>query len=164
MHTARLALAILGACAPATRAQTAAAPGPEALSLARALVAKSDAGGQAAMSGLVMPPPAYIAELGVTAPQQAQAVAREAIMPTLGDHQAELTEIQIRSYANLLSVAEMKAAIAFYDSSAGETFVQTRYQHIATNMAAAVALINKLRPEIEAQAQAAARAHGWPPG
>ncbi len=158
------ALLVLAMCTHVVRSQTVPTPNPEALSLARALVAKSDAGGQVAMAGLIMPPPAYLAELGITDPRQVQAVSHEAIMPTLGDHQDALTDIQVRSYATLLSTADMKAAVAFYDSPAGKKFVQLKYGHMSANMAGASALIEKLRPEIEAQARVVARAHGWPPG
>ncbi len=152
------------ACAQTPSAPAQVAPTADALALARTLVEKSRVGGQVAMSGLVMPPPGYIASLGVTDPMQAQVVAHDAVMPALGDHADALTDIQVRSYATLLSVPEMKAAIAFFDSPAGHNFVKVRGSRIQDAASQASALIAKLEPEITAQASAVARAHGWPGG
>lgn len=169
MKSSAILLVIAAVSASAVRAQPPSAPvqqtpTAEALALARTLVEKSGVGGQAAMTGLIIPPPGYIASLGVTQPQQVQAVTHDAVMPTLGDHADALTDIQVKSYATLLSVPEMKAAIAFFDSPAGQNLAKFRGPRIQGEMAKATALIAKLEPEITAQASAVAHAHGWPGG
>ena len=145
------------------RGQSPAAAQPDAIALARTLVEKSGVGGEGAMAGLVPPVPDYLHQLGVTAPDQIRVLAHDVVMPTLSDHAADLTEIQVKSYAALLSVADMKAAIAFYDSPAGQDFVKYRYRRVQADIPQGEALIERLRPEIEARAQAVAHAHGWPP-
>ena len=163
---ALLAAATIVVSLPA-RAQNAAAPsvGPsqEALTLSRTLVEKSGIGGQSALNGLVLPLPQFLAGLGVTQPQQVQALAHDVIMPTLTDHDGDLTDIAVKSVATLLSVPEMKAAIAFYDSPAGRNFVRLKYRVTQDNVAASAAAISALRPEVNVQVKAVAQAHGWPP-
>jgi hypothetical protein len=152
------------AVAPAVSPALGGAPSAEALALARTLVQESGVGGQAAMNGMVVPPPGYLASLGVTDPRQAAVVAHDAVMPDLGDHADALTDIQVKSYATLLSVPEMKAAIAFFGSPAGKNYVKIRDSRVQDEMSKASALIAKLEPEITAQVSAVARAHGWPGG
>ena len=159
-----LALSAMAVAAiiPPARAQDKAAPSPEALSLARSLVEKSGATGQMVMAGLIMPPPGFMTSLGVTEPQQVQAISHDAVMPALGDHESALTDIQVKSYASLLSVADMKAAIAFFDSPAGMKFVRARHNRVQDEMAKGSELIAKFQPEIEEQVKAVSHAHGWP--
>ena len=155
-----LTIIAVAACCPA-RAQPASAPSQEALSLARTLVEKSGAGGEQALTGLTLPIPDYLRELGVGSPLQARVLAHEVIMPALGDHSEDLTEMQVKSYAALLTVPEMKAAIAFFDSPAGQNFTKFRARRLQANLPEGAALIARLRPEIELRAQDVARAHGF---
>ena len=112
---------------------------------------------------MALPVPDYLRQLGVTAPNQVRVLAKEVVMPALGDHSEDLTAIQVISYATLLSVPEMKAAIAFYDSPAGLNFVKTKSLRARANLPEGAALISQLRPEIQLRAGEVARTHGWPP-
>ena len=163
----RAILAVIAtASACAAQAQSSAGPTPEAVALARTLVEKSGAGAEQAVAGLVLPIPEYLHQLGVTSPDRIRVLSREVVMPALGDHSAELSEIQVKSTATLLSVPEMKAAIAFYDSPAGMNFVKSRSRLTQANLPEGAALISQLRPEIQLRAGEVAHAHGWapPPG
>jgi hypothetical protein len=139
-------------------------PSADAIRLARSLVEASGAGGMAAMNGIALPLPQILTEIGVTKQEQRRVVVHEAIMPTLNEHSDDLTDIQIRSYASLLSIDDLKAAIAFYDSPAGKDLVKYKFKLIQANMAGGFSLIATLKPEIEAKAQDVRKAHGWSKG
>lgn len=142
-------------------AQPSAAPSAEAIATARILVEKSAAGGVATLNGLALPFPRLMKEIGVTDPSHFGVLIHEAVMPVVNEHSDELTDIQVKATASLLSVADMKAAIAFYDSPAGQDLIRLRFTLLQTNMAQASGLIDKLKPDITAQAQSVRKAHGW---
>ncbi len=137
-----------------------AAPNPDSAALAATLVDKSQAGDLNAMSGLIVPFPRLMREMGVTDPRHFPAIVHEAVMPVLNDHSDDLTDIQVRTYASLLSPADMKAAIAFYDSPAGKSLVRAKFKLLQTNMAQGGALLDRLTPEIQRKAQQVLKAHG----
>jgi hypothetical protein len=125
-------------------------PAPESLALARSLVTKSGGGGIMAMNGLSLPLSNLLKQLGVH-PDQSKLVMSQAIMPVLLDHGDDLTAIQANSYAAVLSVDTMKAAIAFYDSPAGKELVRARAPMMQMNMAAVSKLFETLKPEFKAR-------------
>jgi hypothetical protein len=138
------------------------APSAEALALARTVVEASGAGGMNTMSGLDLPVGKLRRELGATTPPQVKAVMTEAVFPTLFDHTDELTNLQVKSYATLLSVDDMKAIIAFYNSPAGKDMLRARAAIGQTNMTRAFKLVNSLNMDFRANVKIVAKAHGWP--
>ena len=142
-------------------AQSVAAPSAEAIATARILVDKQAAGGTSTMNGLALPFPHLMKELGVTDPTHFGVLIHEGVMPVVSKHADELTEIQVKSTASLLSVKDMKAAIAFFDSPAGQDLVRLKFKLLQTNMNQAADLIESLKPDIKVQAEASLKAHGW---
>jgi len=145
-------------------AKLAAPPSPEAVSLARTLVDKSSDGDVAALNFLGPPMVGLLTELGFVRPEQFKTVVDEVIIPVLKQHQPELNEIQAQSYAALLSVDDMKGAIAFYDSAAGRDLVRIHAPRLAMNLAGVSQLLETLKPQIEARANETLKAHGWSKG
>lgn len=141
-------------------AASTAAPSPEALALARTLVEKSGTGRMGAMNGLSLPMARVMHELAV-GQEHSASVIHEAIMPTIMDHEDELTDIEVHSYAATLSVDDMKAAIAFYETPAGKDLVQARSQIMMANMGGVNALFEKLMPDFRAKTDEVLKTHGW---
>jgi hypothetical protein len=139
---------------------SAAAPSPEALKLARILTEKSGGGGIETMSGLSLPMARVLHELKV-GPVHANTIVQEAILPTLSVHKEELTAIQTQSYATNLSIDDMKAAIAFYESAAGQDLVRTHSRVLMANMAGVSNLFETIMPDFEKQTDAVLKQHGW---
>jgi len=101
-----------------------------------------------------------MAEMGITDRRQFRAVVDSAFVPTLGDHADDLTGIQVKSYATLLSVDDLKAANAFYASAAGQDLIKLRYKVQQKNAAGLHELLETLKPEITKKTQDALAAHG----
>jgi hypothetical protein len=139
-------------------------PTAESLGLASTLVEKTGTGGVAATNGLALPLPRLMHEMGIEDPKHFGVIMHEDVMSVMNDHSDALTDIQAKSYAALLSVEDLKAAIAFYDSPAGKTLVRLRFKLLQTNMAQANTLMQTLKPEIEAKTQETLKAHGWTKG
>jgi len=137
------------------------APSAEALALARTLVEATSAGGMNTMSGLDLPVGNLRKELGATSPPQVKAVMTEAVFPTLFDHSDALTDLQVKSYATLLSIDDMKAIIAFYNTPAGKEMLRTRPAIAQTNVTRAFKLVDNLNPALRASVASTAKAHGW---
>jgi hypothetical protein len=145
----------------ASGAAAAVPPNAESLALAHTLVQKTATGGIAAMNGLSLPIPRLMGEMGITDPRQYGVIMHEDVMAVLNDHPDSLSDIQATSYASLLSNDDMKAAIAFYDSSAGQKLVKSRFKLLQTNMAQGADLLETLKPAIAAKVQDTLKAHGW---
>jgi len=141
-------------------AAAAPAPSPEALKLAQILTEKSGGGGLNTMSGLSLPMARMMHELRV-GPVHANVVIQQAILPTLSDHKDALTAIQAQSYATNLSIDDMKAAIAFYESAAGQAFVGARGHLQMANMAGVSKLFETLMPEFEKRTDEVLARNGW---
>ena len=84
-------------------------------------------------------------------------------MPVLTTHMTDLVEMSAKAYAEVLSVSDLKAVIAFYDTPAGADLIgaqpklaQLRVQNLTTWMGA-------LQPELQAKVQAVMKAHDWAP-
>ncbi len=135
-------------------------PSAEALSLARALTEKTGGGGLSTMNGLSPPIGGALKQLHV-GPVHAQAVMHEALFAVLEAHRDELTDIQVKSYATTLSIDDMKAAIAFYDSPAGKDLVKYRTKLAVANTMGVAELFEKLQPEFAAKTEEVLKAHGW---
>ena len=106
-------------CGPAP-AQTS-APTPEAMSLARELVNRTNADRASTIQGLSGPMVGFLQQIGIRQPDRAQALVQEAVLPVLNEHFDEFLEIEAKSYASLLSVPDMTAALAFYAARLGKT-------------------------------------------
>ncbi len=168
-----LAFGGLLACATPSMAQNpaglAADPGaapadPATLALARALVAKTSSGDIISQGWLSFPIAGMLKEMHIGKPEQSKAVMHEVILPTLSQHSAELAEIQAKTYTDILTPEDIKAAITFYSTPAGQHLVAIRPPLLQLNLVAVTQLLETLKPEIQQRAQSTMKAHGWAKG
>lgn len=137
------------------------APSAEALSLAHTMIKALGQDGPATMNGMMLPISDILKQIGVSGPEQGKAVYREAIMPVLMNHPDVFSDIQAQSYATVLSVDDMKAIIAFYQTPAGKDLVRARSRVFQADSAAVANYLPSLMPEMQAKAAEVFKAHGW---
>lgn len=143
--------------------QASAPPSPQALALARTLVAKST-DDVAALSFIYPPAGHMLMRAKLLDPDRAMILIHEAIIPVLRKHKAEIDAFQAETYASFLTMDDMKAAIAFYDTKAGADYARSWQPVLKLNKAGIDKLIETLRPEIEAEAKVVMKKHGWTKG
>lgn len=134
---------------------------PEATGLAKQLVAKVEPNPQQTISQLGGSMVGMMQQMGIKDPEHAQVLVREALLPLLSEHIGELSDRTAAAYAETLSVEDLKATIAFYDTKAGHDLIkaqpvlaQRRVQGLTTWMAG-------LQPEMQARIAAVMKQHGW---
>ena len=139
-------------------------PSPEALALAQKLVAETDNGDIATQGWLSFPLGRLMRSLAIVEPEQSKAVMHEAVIPVLTQHRAELNEIQAKTFAAVLTLDDLKAAVAFYATPAGKALVSIHGPMLALKLPAVTAWLETLKPEITAKVTASQQAHGWAKG
>ena len=137
------------------------APDPQALSLARALVAKTETGGVTSLPWLGPPMGMFMQQWHITPRDHAQIIFREALVPVLQKHEAEFRDIEARTLAADMSVDDLKAVNAFYDSPAGLAMLRMHEPLLKLNLAAFQQLLEKLKPEMQPKVDDALKSHGW---
>ena len=150
--TAALALPLM-AQAPATD--------PQALSLAKELVAKTSGDRDQMLGGMSAPMVGFMRQMGVEDPAHAQQLVNEAILPLMREHYDELLSLQAKSYADALSVDDMKATLAFYNTKAGQDLIKAQPALAQARVVGITQWVGALQPEIQARVQKTAKAHGW---
>ena len=153
--------AALACIATSASAQT---PSPEALSLARQLVAKVDPSPQQTISAMAGPMVGMIQQMGVQQPDRAQALVNEAVLPILSEHVTDLADMSAQSYAQVLSVDDLKAVLAFYNTKAGADLIAAQPQLAQLRITNVTQWMGKLQPEIQGKIQSVAKSHGWDKG
>ena len=153
----------LVACAVATPA-AAQTPSTEALTLARQLVAKVDPSPQQTIQSMAGPMVGMIQQMGVQQPDRAQALVNEAVVPILTDHIGDLVDLSAQSYAQVLSVDDLKAVLAFYNTKAGADLIAAQPKLAQLRITGVTQWMGKLQPEIQSKIQSVAKAHGWDKG
>jgi hypothetical protein len=168
-----LAMAALLACATPASAQSAAGlavdpnampADPQTLALARTLVAKTNTGDIVSLGWLGFPMARLMGQMGIVKPDQSKAVMHEVILPVLTQHKDALADIQARTYAAIMTPDDLKAAIAFYSTPAGQHLIAIHAPLLQLNLAAVTQLLETLKPEIQQKAQATLKSHGWTNG
>jgi hypothetical protein len=150
---------------PAGKPDPAAAPpSPAALALARTLVAKSSSDDIASLLFLYPPMARFLRIVGMLDVDRSMIVIREAMFPVLKQHRAEIDELQAQTYASKLTMDDMKAAIAFYETPAGVDYVRMRSPLLKLDSAGVNQLLATLMPQIETKAKEVMKAHGWTKG
>jgi hypothetical protein len=144
--------------------QLAAPPSPAALALARTLVAKGSSDDIAALSCLYGPMARVWHLANFLDPDRSMIMVREAMLPVLQKHKAEIDAFQAETYASILTMDDMKAAIAFYDTPAGRDYVRSWGPVLKLNKAGLDKLIATLKPEIDSEAKIVMKKHGWSKG
>ena len=166
------ALAVCGAAAARAQSQDdimlphvqAPAADPQALSLARALVAKTEPDDITAMPWTGMPMGMFMQQWHITPHDHAQVIFHEALVPVLQKHVAEFREIEAKTYAENLSVDDLKAINAFYDSPAGLATLRMHENLLKLNMAGLQQLLQTMKPEMQTKVDDALKTHGWTKG
>ena len=155
--------AALAASVAATQA-VAQTPSPEGLSLARQLVAKVDPSPQQTIQSMAGPMVGMIQQMGVRQPDRAQALVTEAVVPILNEHVADLADMSAQAYAQVLTVDDLKAVLAFYNTKAGEDLIAAQPKLAQLRITNVTQWMGKLQPEIQGKIQDVAKAHGWDKG
>ena len=140
---------------------SAAAPDPQALSLARKIVARTESADIAASPWLGMPMGMFMQQWHITPREHARVVFAEALQPVLRKHMAEFQEIEARTLSTDLSLADLKAIDAFYDSPAGLAMLRMHAPLLKLNMAALQQLLQTLKPELQPKITESLAAPGW---
>ena len=154
--------AVMAVAAGPVAAQTAApAVSPDALALARQLVAKVDPSPQQTVSAMSGPLVGMIQQMGVRQPDRAPALVQEAVLPILNEHLSDLTDLSAQAYAQVLSVDDLKATLAFYDTKAGADLIAAQPKLAQLRISNVTQWMGKLQPEIQGKIQSVAQAHGW---
>jgi len=158
-----LALALVLPALPAF-AQTAASPSPEALKLAEQLVAKVGGERAATLQAISGPMVGMMQQMGIQQPDRAQALVQEAVMPVLSAHYNDLVQIEAKSYASVLSVTDLKAIVAFYDTPAGQSLIRAQPQLAQAKVTGMTQWMGTMQPELQAKIQQTLKTHGWDKG
>lgn len=140
------------------------APSAEGLALAKQLVAKVDPSPQQTIAAMAGPMVGMVQQMGVTQPDRAQALVQEAMLPVLGEHVSDLTDMSAQAYAQVLSVDDLKAVLAFYNTKAGADLIAAQPQLAQLRVQNLTQWMGKMQPELQSKIQAVAKAHGWDKG
>ena len=140
------------------------APDAAALRLAHALVEKTASNDVTAMPWLGLPMGMFMRQMHIMPREHARIVFREALVPVLQKHMAELHDIEAETYATEMSVDDLKAINAFYDSPAGLALVRMHDPLLKLNMAGINQLLQTLKPEIQTRVDETLKSHGWSKG
>lgn len=137
------------------------APSAETMKLATALMVKVSGDREATLKGLAAPMVGMMQQMGVTQMDRAEALVSEAVMPLLTDHIDELMAASAKSYATVLSEADLRAAIAFYDTPAGQHLIQKQAQLAQAKLSDVTRWMTALQPEMQKRVQQTLVSHGW---
>ena len=151
-------------CPLAALAQAPAAPSAETLRVARELVAKITGDRGATLNSIAGPMVGMMQQMGIKQQDRAQALVQEALMPILTAHYDDLLAIHARSYAAVLSVADMKSIATFYDTPAGQSLIRAQPQLAQATVTGMTEWITGLQPEMQGKIQQTIQAHGWDKG
>lgn len=158
------ALALALALSPLAASAQPAAPSPEALKLARALVEKTSGDKDATLKSVAGPMVGMMQQMGIRQVDRAQAVVQEAVMPILTQHYDELVDIRAKTFASVLSVEDMKGIVAFYDTPAGQSLIRAQPAMAQSTVTGMTQWMTALQPEMQAKVQQVIKTHGWDKG
>lgn len=137
------------------------APDTEALRLAREIVAHTTGDRSATLQAISGPMVGMMQQMGVADPAKAQALVQEAVMPLLGAHIDALIDMEAQSYARALSVDDLRASLAFYESPAGRDLAAAQPMLGQARVSNLTQWIGGLQPEIAARTRQVMKEHGW---
>jgi hypothetical protein len=139
-------------------------PDPKALEVARQLVAKVSGDRDQTIASLARPMAAFMQQLGIKDPAQAKTLVDEAVMPSLRDHYDQLLASRTELYAKELSVADMQATLAFYNTPAGQDWIAAQPRLAQGSMATITQWLASIQPEMQARVKEVLQEHGWTHG
>ena len=82
-------------------------------------------------------------------------------MPLLGAHIDTLIDMEAHSYAQTLSVDDLRASLAFYESPAGRDLAAAQPTLAQARVANLTQWMSGLQPEIAARTRQVVKEHGW---
>lgn len=140
-----------------------ATPAPDAATLkaAREVVAKMQGDRSTTLSAMSGPMVGLMQQMGVREPDRAQVLVQEVVLPVMTAHFDELLDVQARSFASVLSGADLQAVSAFYDTPAGRALAKAQPQLAQAQLTGMTQWMGGLVPEIQGKATQAVKAHGW---
>ncbi len=131
------------------------------LAAARDVITKMQPDRTALLASMAAPMVPLVQQMGVREPDRAQVLVKEVILPTLTANYDALLDSQAKSYASVLSVSDLKALAAFYDTPAGRSFVAAQPRLAQAQLASTTAWMQGIAPEMQAKLGTAIKAHGW---
>lgn len=134
---------------------------PEATTLAKQLVAKIEPNPQQTISQLGGSMVGMMQQMGIKNPEHAQVIVREALLPLLSEHIGDLSDRTAMAYAETLSVDDLKATIAFYDTKAGQDLIKAQPMLAQRRVQGMTAWMAGLQPEMQTRIAAIMKQHGW---
>jgi hypothetical protein len=134
---------------------------PEALALAKQLVAKIEPAPQQTIATLSGPMVGMIQQMGIQDPVRARALVQEAVMPILSEHVGGLVDLSAQAYAQTLSVDDLKATLAFYDTKAGQDLIRAQPALAQLRLTGMTQWMSGIQPEMQAKIVAMIKQHGW---
>ncbi|HUA76089.1 MAG TPA: DUF2059 domain-containing protein [Acetobacteraceae bacterium] len=137
------------------------APTPEALALARTLLTKMNGDPAVTIHQISGPMVGMLQQMGISDPTRARVIVQEALIPLLSSHYDELIEIMAKAYAATLSTDDMKAAVAFYESPAGQNLVAAEPKLAQAKLIGLTQWMSGLQPEMQEKIEEVIKAHGW---
>jgi hypothetical protein len=146
-----------GLCSPAL-AQTAS---PEALGLAKQLTAKIEPNPQQTINQLGGSMVGMMQQMGIKDPEHAQVIVHEALVPMLSEHIGGLIDRSAEAYAETVSVEDLKAIIAFYETKAGQDLIKAQPLLAQRRIQGITAWMGEMQPEMQTKIAAVIKQHGW---
>ncbi|WP_342150850.1 DUF2059 domain-containing protein [Methylorubrum sp. SB2] len=169
-----LGLALFAALPASLRAEPATAPpastkvDPARLALARDVIARAQGGREATLAAMKGPLGALLdqqmRQMGVAAPDKAQIMMDEVLMPILTAHYDEMLNVQALAYAAVFPAEDLRAIAAFYATPAGQRLAKAQPQLAQASLVGIRQWMAALMPEIQQKLAETAKAHGWIPG
>ena len=151
---------VIGLSGPAF-AQTAT---PESMALAKQLIAKIEPNPQQTINQLGGSMVGMMQQMGIKDPEQAKVIVQEALLPLLSEHIDGLTDRSAAAYAETISVEDLKAIIAFYDTKAGQDLIKAQPVLAQRRVQGMTAWMGEMQPEMQTKITAVIKQHGWDKG
>ncbi len=158
-RAAFVGIVIALATGPQAGAQT--APNPEALAVARQIVAKAGLNRAAVVQAMSAPLIAFMGQSGSLAPDRAKIIVSEGLLPLLDSNFDKILELQAQTYASTMSADDLKGLLAFYETTAGQDFLRAQPQLTQGLLSDMNTLVAALKPILVAKVREIVKAHGW---
>ena len=144
-----------------SRGQTAAEPSADQIKLAREFLGRTNVDRASTLAAMRAPMIGMMQQIGITQPDRAQAVVQEAILPLVDKHFDDYLSIMAKNYASVLSADDLKAGIAFYDTTAGQHIIKLQPQLAQLQLAGTTQWMASMQPEMQARVMQVLQTHGW---
>ena len=134
------------------------------MALAKQLIAKIEPNPQQTINQLGGSMVGMMQQMGIKDPEQAKVIVQEALLPLLSEHIGGLTDRSAAAYAETISVEDLKAIIAFYDTKAGQDLIKAQPVLAQRRVQGMTAWMGEMQPEMQTKITAVIKQHGWDKG